>query len=60
MRNPSFVTVFTLLLITFLIGSCEAISGFFNTGKGFSIVIVAALAVIIALVAVRIKKRKKA
>jgi len=60
MKSPSFVTVFTLLSITFLIGSCEAISGFFHTSKGFSIIIIAVLVFIITLVAVRIKKRKKA
>jgi len=59
MENPSFVTVFTLLLITFLIGSCEGVAGFFKTTMGFGVFSVIAMFLAIAIVGVRIKKGKK-
>jgi len=56
MGTPNFVTAFTLLLITFLIGSCEAVSGFIKTPMGLGVFIV--IAVILVFAAVRIRKVK--
>ena len=58
MKKLNFFTASILLLISFTLSSCEAISGIFKAGMGFGIFIVIALVGIVVFIAMRAGKNK--
>lgn len=58
MKQTTLLSVFSLLLFSFMLGSCAAIEGIFKAGMGFGIFIVIAIIVIIVAVILRIGKKK--
>jgi hypothetical protein len=57
MKKVNFLTVFTLLFMSFALSSCEAIAGIFKAGMGFGIFIVLAIVGIIVFFAMRAGKK---
>ena len=58
MIKLNFFTASILLLISFTLSSCEAISGIFKAGMGFGIFIVIAIVGIVVFIAMRAGKNK--
>lgn len=58
MKKLNFFTASILLLISFTLSSCEAISGIFKAGMGFGTFIVIALVGIVVFIAIRAGKNK--
>lgn len=58
MKKLNFFTASILLLISFTLSSCEAISGIFKAGMGFGIFIVIAIVGIVVFIAMRAGKNK--
>ncbi len=57
MKKINFLTVFTLLFISFALSSCEAIAGIFKAGMGFGIFIVLAIVGLIVFFVMRAGKK---
>ncbi|HQW45249.1 MAG: hypothetical protein IPP02_15965 [Chitinophagaceae bacterium] len=58
MKKANSVTVFSLLMMSLLLTSCEAVAGIFKAGMGFGIFIVIAIIVGIVVIVMKSGKNK--
>lgn len=58
MKQTTFISLFSLLLFSFMLGSCAAVEGIFKAGMGVGIFIVVFIIVIIIAVILRLGKKK--
>jgi uncharacterized membrane protein len=58
MNKHGLLTAFGLLLLSFLLGSCEAVAGIFKAGMSFGIFIVAAVIITIVVLLMRAGRNK--
>ena len=58
MKNPNFLSAFTLFMMACMLSSCEAIAGIFKAGMGFGIFLVVGVIVLIIVLFMRMGKNK--
>lgn len=59
MKKSILPSAFSILILSILLTSCEAIAGIFKAGAGFGIFTILAVAVVIVYLITRLRKNRK-